>query len=463
MEASMEPDTTPDVQGFIDQSRIGLRQLRLIALCIAIMLVEGYDTTVIGYIAPLLRQQWHLQPQNLGPLFGMGLFGLGIGSLALGPIADKIGRKTLLLLSVGLFGVASLASAFAESLHVLIILRFITGLGLGGAMPNAYTLAAEYSPARSRASLVAPIGCGMAAGGAIGGVFAGNAMQAYGWSIMLTIGGVLPILLVPLLLMWLPESARFQIARGVSEDKVRKTLRQMYPDIQFDKVRLTHVKVPRSAFPVKYLFRGALARDTVLLWMTGFSTLLIVYFLGNWLPLLVHDSGAAFGAGTHMIAFYLFGSTVGALALGMMMDRYRPQMVICLTMVVASACMASLASVLHTSLLAYPALFLIGMGTGGTMTGINILATMIYPTPARATGVSWALAFGRVGSILGATVVGALLAAGWSIPNLFAGAAGVLLLAALCAAFMRNTEKTGQRSDAVASNQLATAIADPKP
>ena len=143
----MEPDTTPDVQGFIDQSRIGLRQLRLIALCIAIMLVEGYDTTVIGYIAPILRQQWHLQPQNLGPLFGMGLFGLGIGSLALGPIADRIGRKTLLVLSVGLFGVASLASAFAGSLHVLILLRFITGLGLGGAMPNAYTLAAEYSPA----------------------------------------------------------------------------------------------------------------------------------------------------------------------------------------------------------------------------------------------------------------------------------------------------------------------------
>ena len=459
----MESDTTPDVQGFIDQSRIGLRQLRLIALCIAIMLVEGYDTTVIGYIAPILRQQWHLQPQNLGPLFGMGLFGLGIGSLALGPIADKIGRKTLLVLSVALFGVASLASAFAESLHVLIILRFITGLGLGGAMPNAYTLAAEYSPARLRASLVAPIGCGMAAGGAIGGVFAGNAMQAYGWSIMLTIGGVLPILLVPLLLMWLPESVRFQISRGVSESKVRKTLRQMYPEIQFEKVRLAHVKAPRSAFPVKYLFRGALARDTVLLWMMGFSTLLIVYFLGNWLPLLVHDSGAAVGTGTQMIAFYLFGSTVGALALGMMMDRYRPQMVICLTMVVASACMVSLAAVLHTGILAYPALFLIGMGTGGTMTGVNILATMIYPTPARATGVSWALAFGRIGSILGATVVGALLAVGWSISNLFSGAAGVLLLAAFCAAFMRKAEKSEYQSDVVSSSQPSAVIVESKP
>lgn len=459
----METEKKVDVQGFIDQSRIAFPQLRLIALCIAIMLIEGYDTTVVGYIAPALRSYWNLQPQALAPLFGIGLLGLGIGSLALGPIADRVGRKTLLIGSVGVFGLASLASAFAPDLSSLVILRFLTGLGLGSAMPNAYTLAAEYSPARLRASLVAPIGCGMAAGGALGGLFAGTVMQTHSWSMMFIIGGLLPLVLLPVLVIWLPESARYLIARGAPEQKIRKTLQRMYPAADLDEIRFVHSGERRSDFPVKHLFSRALVRDTLLLWMMTFGTLLVVYMLGNWLPLLVHESGAAPGTGARMMSCYLFGSTVGAILLGVLMDKYKPQRVICITMIAASVALASLGGVLQTTVLAFTFLFIIGMGTGGTMTGANILATIIYPTHARATGVGWALAFGRIGSVVGATVVGAMLTAGWSLSKIFLVAAGTLFFAALCAALLRNAPPSRLQRRSVDSTQASAAVADTSP
>lgn len=433
----MKPGEAMDVQAFIDQSPIGRPQFRLIVLCVAIMLIEGYDTTIVGYIAPALHLDWHLRPQDLAPLFGIGLVGLSIGSLALGPVADRIGRKTLLITSVSLFGLTSLMSAFAPTLNALLILRFLTGLGLGGAMPNAYTLAAEYSPSRLRASLVAPIGCGMAAGGALGGLLAGKVLGGEHWQLMFMVGGVIPLLLVPILLIGLPESVRYKIVRGAPEQDIRATLRRMFPSARIEGMRFACSEKPLSGLPFQYLFRDGLARETLLLWLMSFSTLLVVYFLGNWLPLLVQRAGAAPGAGATMMAYYLLGSTVGALGLGIMMDRYKPQTVICLTMLAAAVSLLLLDSALHTPFAVFVVLFVIGMGTGGTMTGTNIMATAIYPTASRATGVGWALAFGRLGSIVGATIVASLLALGWSLSNLFTAAAATLLCAAMCARYLR--------------------------
>lgn len=426
-----------DVQTFIDQSPIGPRQFRLVALCVLIMLIEGYDTTVVGYIAPALHINWRLQPQDLAPLFGIGLLGLSIGSLALGPIADRIGRKALLVASVALFGATSLTSAFAPSLDFLLVLRFLTGLGLGGAMPNAYTLAAEYSPTRSRASLIAPIGCGMAAGGALGGLLAGKVLAGSHWQLMFMVGGIVPLLLVPVLLICLPESVRYKIVRGAPDQEIRATLRAMFPNAKLDGIRFTYSEKRLSGFPVQHLFRGGRVRETLLLWLMSFGTLLVIYFLGNWLPLLVQRTGAPPGTGATMMAYYLLGSTIGAIGLGVMMDRYKPQIVICVTMLVAAVSLRLLDEALHTPSLALLALFIIGTGTGGTMTGTNIMATVIYPTAARATGVGWALAFGRIGSIVGATIVASLLALGWSLSNLFAAAAATLLCAALCSLCLR--------------------------
>ena len=194
-------DATPTrsvipVRELIDDSRVSPFQVMVLVLCFAAALLDGFDTAAIGYIAPALREVWHLTPPQLAPAFGAGLFGLMLGSLCLGPIADRFGRKPVLLVSVLIFGVATLASAMADSLDALIVLRFVTGLGLGGAMPMCITLSSEYSPLRHRMLLVTLSWTGFTTGLALGGLVAAEILPHYGWRGVLVAGGVAPLLLL---------------------------------------------------------------------------------------------------------------------------------------------------------------------------------------------------------------------------------------------------------------------------
>ena len=170
-----------DVQQFIDSHKLSGAQLRLILLCFLVVAVDGFDTASIGFIAPAIRAEWALRPAQLAPLFASGLFGLMLGAFAVGPIADRHGRKAMLILSMAFFGVASLLSAFSPNLTVLIALRFLTGLGLGGAMPNAITLTSEYCPQPRRSSLVTLMFCGFTIGSAFGGIVTSQLIGGYGW------------------------------------------------------------------------------------------------------------------------------------------------------------------------------------------------------------------------------------------------------------------------------------------
>ena len=185
-----------ELRAFLNARRVSAYQYRIYFLCFLIMLLDGYETVVVGFIAPSLRHAWTLHHGDLALMFGMGLAGLAIGSFFSGPIADRFGRKVVILGSVALFGAVSLASAWSPSITALAGLRFIAGVGLGGAMPNTYTLAAEFCPDRLRSTLVAPIGCGISAGGVLGGVLAAHLIAPYGWQSLLIVGGLLPMLLL---------------------------------------------------------------------------------------------------------------------------------------------------------------------------------------------------------------------------------------------------------------------------
>jgi len=171
----------------------------LLVLCFFIVAIDGFDTAAIGFIAPAIRADWGLSPAQLAPLFGSGLFGLMVGAFAIGPFADRHGRKAVLIFAVVFFGLASLASSFSPNLAVLIALRFFTGFGLGGAMPNAITLTSEYCPEDRRSFLVTLMFCGFTIGSALGGVVASQIVADYGWRSVLVVGGVLPLLLAPVL------------------------------------------------------------------------------------------------------------------------------------------------------------------------------------------------------------------------------------------------------------------------
>ncbi|ANM76541.1 sugar (and other) transporter family protein [Serratia marcescens] len=222
----MSPDTAR-ISEIIDRARISPYQILILTLCFLIALLDGFDTAIIGYIAPALREEWGLQPAQLSPAFGAGLFGLLIGSLLFGPLADAIGRKRVLLVAVLVFGGCTLASAYAHSIESLTLLRFITGIGLGGAIPTCITLSSEYSPARRRMLMVTLSWSGFTAGLALGGLLAGQIIPAFGWRGLLLVGGIAPLALLPLLAWQMPESVRFMAASAKHADRLRRVVERI--------------------------------------------------------------------------------------------------------------------------------------------------------------------------------------------------------------------------------------------
>jgi AAHS family 4-hydroxybenzoate transporter-like MFS transporter len=408
-----------DVQQFIDSHPFSRFQKQLLALCFLVVAIDGFDTASIGFIAPALRAEWHLTAASLAPLFGIGLFGLMSGALLLGPLADRYGRKPVLLLSVGFFAVASLLSAFASGLPMLLALRFLTGLGLGGAMPCAITLTSEYCPQPRRAGLVTMMFCGFTLGSAFGGLIAAQLLASIGWRGVLLIGGILPLLLLPVLWMALPESLRWMVMRARSAVAIA-ALASRIPARSgpaLPQLVVSDRKLPGS--PVAQLFRPGLLGGTLLLWGTFFMSLLIIYLLSSWLPTLLSGAGHSLSQASFISSAFQIGGTAGALLLGRWMDRYRPQRVLAIAYLAAAVCIVAVGVSADNVPLLVLAVFGVGFGVSGSQVGANALAAAFYPTANRATGVSWASAVGRSGSVVGSMLGGALLAAQLSNQTIF--------------------------------------------
>jgi MFS transporter, AAHS family, 4-hydroxybenzoate transporter len=419
-----------EIRSFINGRKLSRYQFLIFGLCFLVMAVDGYDTVVVGYIAPALRAAWTLSAGELAPLFGAGLAGLALGSLALGPLADLVGRRVVIIVSVAFFGALSLASAFAPSLSALVILRLLTGLGLGSAMPNAYTIAAEYCPDDKRSLLVASIGCGIPLGGAFGGLIAAPVLGIGGWPAMLLLGGGVPLVLALVLWRYLPESVRYLVTSGRDGAAVAAALQPIAgADLTGAVFIVGEPRLP--GLPVRQLFAGPLLVGTLCLWITAFNCLLLVFFFSNWLTTLVVIGGASQRAGSLATAAYLTGATAGTPLLGYLMDRFNPHYVLGAAASCAGAGLIAAGAAGDSPILFVMALFVAGTGTGGTMTGANILSASFYPTTSRATGVSWTLTLGRVGSIVGAVSGGALLAAQWGMPLLFSALAIPAFIAAV--------------------------------
>jgi AAHS family 4-hydroxybenzoate transporter-like MFS transporter len=375
----------------------------------------------------------------LGSVISAGLFGMMIGALMSGPLADRFGRKPVLMLSVLIFGISSLFTATAGTVEALTAFRVLTGLGMGGAMPNAIALTSEYMPRRRRATAVTAMICGFSLGGAVGGFVAAALIPRFGWESVFIAGGTVPVLIAGTAIFVLPDSIRFLLIKGGEDGRARRYLARMAPEVRLPQRLSPGVDEHQSGggvFIVKQLFTEGRAAATALIWIVYFVNLLDLYFLTSWLPTIISDAGIPVGTAILLTALFQLGGIGGALALSGVLDRHFSFGIVAACYLWAAASVFLIGKVGTSVPVLAVTIACAGLGIIGGQNLSHALTAEVYPTRIRSTGVGWALGIGRIGSIVGPILGGQLLVRGTSIRQVFWAAAVPALIGAAAAAIL---------------------------
>lgn len=422
-----------DVHTFLDDRPISLRQWLVFFLGFLTLAVDGFDMVAMGLIVKPLSVGWGILPEHLGSAMMSGLFGLVIGSLFSGQLADHIGRKSVVICSVLFFGFWNFASAFAWDMNSLIVLRFFTGIGLGAAMPNITTLIAEFAPQRYRTTLVTAIYCGFNVGAALGSSASGPLIEYYGWQSVLISGGIIPMILGVFLIIFLPESIRFLSQNPEKNQKLLvKMINQFIPNLAHVGAQIFSSEEQVSLKgSMTSLFTSKYRYGTLMIWITLFVALFCVYLLSNWLPTLMSDIGFSDRNAANMTAFYQSGGVAGNLLTGMMMGYFGYHRAIIFTILLAALTALVLTFLPASMFLMGSFIFLLGYAVNGISPSCYALSASFYPTQIRATGVGWATGIGRLGAIVGTGGGSLMLAAKWSVHDVFMFIPAVLFIGAI--------------------------------
>jgi AAHS family 4-hydroxybenzoate transporter-like MFS transporter len=433
-EPSMPAPQTLNVQTFLNEHRFSGFQWLIFGLCFLIVLLDGFDTAAIGYIAPSLIKEWGVSKPALGPVLSAALFGLAVGALCAGPLADKLGRRRLLITSVVVFALACFASAFSADLTQLTVLRFVTGVGLGAAMPNAVTLMSEYCPDGRRAILTNTMFCGFPLGAAFGGFLAAWMIPQWGWRSVLVLGGVTPFVLALVMLAFLPESVRYMVASAQPVERVKAVLRKISAAAESASAFVvTEAKVAAAGKQgLAVVFSRSYAAGSVMLWVAYFMGLVIFYALINWMPILFKEAGIDAKQATLIAALFPLGG-VGAIFFGWLMDRFNGNRVIALGYALTAIAVFFIGQAVGLEGWLVVAVFVAGVLMNTAQSSMPALAAGFYPTQGRASGVAWMLGIGRFGGIAGSFLVAELTRRQVGLPVIFTivAVAGVVAAVAL--------------------------------
>ncbi|ROL69166.1 4-hydroxybenzoate transporter [Pseudomonas chlororaphis] len=419
-----------DVKQWVDSRPISPYQWLVLILCFCIITFDGYDAAVMGFIAPALIEDWGIARADMGQILGAGMLGVAIGALIAGPYADRLGRKRVLLASILVLGVFSLLSALARNPLEMAVIRFFAGLGLGAIMPNCVTLACEYMPERRRGLMITLMYSGFNIGSGLGGFIAAGLVPAFGWQSALLFGGLCPLLLLLPLLRYLPESALFMVVRGYSNERIGALLRRAGGVFSADTRFVLKTPALEKKAKVLQLFSQGYARGTLVLWVTYFMGLFVIYLLNGWLPTIIRGGGFSLQQAAIVAGLFQFGGTFGALIVGALMDRFDGKKVIAGFYFLGMACLLTQGLVGFNEYGLAALVFLSGFCVNGAQTGMQAFSPSFYPTAMRATGVSWMHGIGRSGAIISSSMGGVLL-------GVFPGANSVFIILAvpaLCAA-----------------------------
>lgn len=438
-----ESSSTLSFGQWLDNRPVSAFQLLIVVLCGVMTALDGFNAQAIGYVAPSISRDWHLRPGDLGPAISLGLVALMAGALFIAPLADRIGRRRVLICSAVLFGIGTFATAWAGDLHALMWLRVVTGLGLGGAMPTSLALTSEFMPRRHRAFLLVMMFNGFNIGSMVGGILSVHFLRTADWRAVFMIGGLLPMLLAPVLLL-LPESVNYLMRSGRAGAKVQlaRELRRLGMNQQSPDSPVSHLAaMPSGPVPrvsVRELFAPGYGVTTCLLWVIFFMSLLDIYLLVSWIPTALNVAGAAPAAAITAAILLQAGATVASLPVGWSLDRFGAAATLGVAYLLGTICIAAVGQLTHTVPWALAMTFGAGFGLIGGQAGANAVATVSYPVHLQSTGAGWALGIGRIGSIIGPMVGGVMLNAHVSIPYIFYLSAVPAVLAAVAAIFLQS-------------------------
>jgi MFS transporter, AAHS family, 4-hydroxybenzoate transporter len=421
-------------------SRIGRPGYRVIALCALLLVFDGYDIGAIGYVLPALARAWGKSPSELTLAIVLGGVGMLVGAMVAGPLGDTRGRKPILIACVAIFGIFSVACAFAESPLLLAAMRFLTGLGLGGATPTAVALASDYVPAKNRPIIVGVMTCGVPLGLILSGFASSWFVPAYGWQAIFLVGGLLPLLCLPLLVWLLPESLQILTLAGNPQSGTEAQLKQLG-----ERTRGAAAgSQEQSRNLVIRLFKDGYATRSLLLWLMFFCNFLATWLVIFWLPTILSAGGSKDSDAAFLSTLLPLGGLAGVTVIALLVRYIGTELTLALALLVgASATLLMWGAHLPPTVSAI-VIALIGTGLQGAQFGMNGLCGAVYPADIRATGAGWAFGVGRTGNIIGPGLGGLILGMSFPPRAMLLVAVGSASIAAM-AMFLLDRERSAGR------------------
>jgi MFS transporter, AAHS family, 4-hydroxybenzoate transporter len=406
-----------DVVKVVDGAAIGKETIIVAALCAGVSFLDGFDILAISYVAPVLGAAWKLPKEAFGPIFAATYIGAAAGAVFFGWYADRYGRRLGVIIPTAIFGLFALLTAYAYDFRSLAILRIFIGIGLGGALSNAVAMVSEYSPERARATLVSIMYTAFPLGGVVGGPISAALIARYGWQAVFVLGGVLPLLLTVILLIWLNESIRFLVLNKAPMAKIGDILHRTAPSFEPTPSDVYILPQSRgvSTKPTREIFSPEFLRSTVLLCVAAFVAQVVIVYTVTWMPLVLASIGIDVTKAILASVAFTVGGIFGTIGLARIIDKEKSYLALVISFFLSALSIGAIGLFASNWYVLLAITFLCGLPTIGANIVLYAFSATVYPAPIRSTGLGWVVGGGRVGAIAGSLLGTVLTVLGFSI------------------------------------------------